>query len=114
MNWISNLIASVCAAIAAATSAYFVTLFTLNIGEEISSINDLFSTDFIVFNAVSLCVVTPVAFLSGPRIVNKFDNYHDKLSYLIITIAGASFGVLLGLICMVILFFYFSGNLAED
>ena len=107
MNWKSNLIASVCAAIAAAISANFVTFFTFNTGVEISNINDLFSTDFLLFNAVCLCVVTPVVFFFGPRIVNKFDNYHDKLSYLIITIAGASFGVLLGLICMVILFFYF-------
>ncbi len=114
MNWKSNLIASFCAAISAGTCAYLLTIFVLNAGYQISNLSDLFSTDFFIFNAVSLCVVTPVAFFSGPKIVSKFNNYHDKLSYLIVTIAGASFGVLLGLICMVILAVYYSGTISED
>lgn len=114
MNWKQNLLASILTALSAGISASLLTLFVFGIQDEMDILQYFLSQDFVIFNVVSLLIVTPVAFWSGPRIIYKFDEYRDKLSYLIVTIAGAVFGIFLGAICFIILVLYYSGNISGD
>lgn len=63
---------------------------------------------------MSIIVVLPFAFWRGPKVLASFEKQGDLLGFYNLSLKGAFFGIFLGSIAMVILAFYYAGNITED